>query len=347
MTLPGNNKKITLQDLARKLHTTPATVSRALQNHPRIGKEMKKAVMELAEQMNYHPDPVAHHLRTGKGSVIGVIVPRIDRNFFASVIGGVERVAGKAGYSVIISQSNELYDNEKAAVKAMLAKKVDALAVSLAAETTNYSHFEPFLSKNIPLVFFDRTPEELSANKIQVNNFEASRQSVIHLLQQGCREIVHLAGPQTLNVYRDRLNGYKQALADWNLPFDPTRVYQAITLETGRAVAAQMLRSNSLPDGIFSAGDFSAMGVMHTLREAGISIPDQIAVVGFANEPFCDFVEPSLSSVDQLILPIGEEVASLLLREMDTDEVHRQPQTIELTANLVIRKSSLRTNNSK
>lgn len=338
----NENKKVTLQDLAKRLHTTPATVSRALQDHPRIGKEMKKAVMELAGQMNYHPDPIAHHLRTGRGSVIGVIVPRIDRNFFASVIGGIERVAGLAGYSVIISQSNELYENEKAAVKAMLAKKVDALAVSLAAETIDYSHFEPFFSKNIPLVFFDRIPEHLNVNKIQVNNYQAAYQSVVHLIEQGCRTIVHLAGPQSLNVYRDRLNGYKQALIDNNLPLSSSSVKEAITLETGRQVAEEMLREENMPDGIFSAGDFSAMGVMHTLRQAGILIPEQVAVVGFANEPFCDFVEPSLSSVNQLVLPIGETVASLLLREMDEGIENRTIQTIELTADLVIRKSSQR-----
>lgn len=338
----NQNKKVTLQDLANKLHTTPATVSRALQDHPRIGKEMKRAVVELAREMNYHPDPIAHHLRTGRGSVIGVIVPRIDRNFFASVIGGVERVAGLAGYSVIITQSNELYENEKAAVKAMLAKKVDALAVSLAAETTDYSHFEPFFSKNIPLVFFDRIPEHLNVNKIQVNNYEAAYQSVIHLIKQGCRKIVHLAGPQSLNVYRDRLNGYRQALIDNNLTVSSSFIKEAITLETGRQVAEEMLREGDLPDGIFSAGDYSAMGVMHTLRQAGIAIPEQVAVIGFANEPFCDFVEPSLSSVNQLVLPIGETVASLLLREMDEEVADRTVQTIELTADLVIRKSSQR-----
>lgn len=338
----NQNKKVTLQDLANKLHTTPATVSRALQDHPRIGKEMKRAVVELAREMNYHPDPIAHHLRTGRGSVIGVIVPRIDRNFFASVIGGVERVAGLAGYSVIISQSNELYENEKAAVKAMLAKKVDALAVSLAAETTDYSHFEPFFSKNIPLVFFDRIPEHLNVNKIQVNNYEAAYQSVVHLIKQGCRKIVHLAGPQSLNVYRDRLNGYRQALIDNNLTISSSFIKEAITLETGRQVAEEMLREGDIPDGIFSAGDYSAMGVMHTLRQAGIAIPEQVAVIGFANEPFCDFVEPSLSSVNQLVLPIGETVASLLLREMDEEVADRTVQTIELTADLVIRKSSQR-----
>lgn len=337
-----SNKKITLQDLALKLHTTPATVSRALQNNPRIGKKMIKAVKELAEQMNYHPDPVAHHLRTGRGSVIGVVVPRIDRNFFSSVIGGIERVAGKAGYSVIISQSNELYENEKAAVKAMFMKKVDALAVSLAAETTDYSHFEPFFSKNIPVVFFDRIPEELAVNKVIVNNFEAAYQSVVHLLEQGCQNIAHLAGPQTLNVYRERLRGYKQALIDQGIPINPQWIIKdAITLETGKSAALQFLKSSWLPDGIFCAGDFSAMGVMHELRKAGVSIPGQVAIVGFADEPFCEFVEPSLSSVNQLTLPIGEEVASLLLREMETNISERTPQTVQLTAQLRVRKSSL------
>lgn len=336
------DKKVTLQDLAHRLHTTPATVSRALQDHPRISKKMKKAVAELALEMNYLPDPVAHHLRTGRGSVIGVIVPRIDRTFFSSVIGGVERVAREAGYSVIISQSNESYENEKAAVRAMLAKKVDALAVSLAAETVDYTHFDPLLSQNIPLVFFDRTPESLPVNKIHVNNGEAAYRSTVHLLRQGCRRIAHLSGPLTLNVYRDRFEGYRQALSEWQIPFDPALVHEAITLETGRAAAQCMLSANPMPDGIFSAGDFSAIGAMHVLREAGISIPREVAVVGFANEPFCSFVDPSLSSVDQISLPIGEEVASLLLKEMDTDVPEREPHTVELTARLIVRNSSQR-----
>lgn len=336
------DKKVTLQDLAHRLHTTPATVSRALQDHPRISKKMKKAVAELALEMNYLPDPVAHHLRTGRGSVIGVIVPRIDRTFFSSVIGGVERVAREAGYSVIISQSNESYENEKAAVRAMLAKKVDALAVSLAAETVDYTHFDPLLSQNIPLVFFDRTPESLPVNKIHVNNGEAAYRSTVHLLRQGCRRIAHLSGPLTLNVYRDRFEGYRQALSEWQIPFDPALVHEAITLETGRAAAQCMLSANPMPDGIFSAGDFSAIGAMHVLREAGISIPREVAVVGFANEPFCSFVDPSLSSIDQISLPIGEEVASLLLKEMDTDVPEREPHTVELTARLIVRNSSQR-----
>ena len=336
------DKKVTLQDLARKLQTTPATVSRALQDHPRISPKMKKAVADLAREMNYHPDPVAHHLRTGRGSVIGVIVPRIDRTFFSSVIGGVERVAGEAGYSVIISQSNESSEKEKAAVRAMLAKKVDALAVSLAAETVDYGHFEPFLSKNIPLVFFDRTPETLPVNKIHVNNREAAYLSTVHLIRQGCRRIAHFSGPLTLNVYRDRIDGYKQALSEWQIPFDPALVHEAITLETGRDAVRRMLGLGPMPDGIFSAGDFSAMGALHTLREAGISVPGEVAVVGFANEPFCSFVEPSLSSVDQISLPIGEEVASLLLKEMDTDVSGRSPRTVELAARLIVRASSQR-----
>ena len=336
------HKRITLQDIARRLNTTPATVSRALQNHPRIGDAMKKAVNALATELNYHPDSVAQNLRTGRGSVIGVIVPRIDRNFFASVIGEIEREAGKAGYSVLIAQSNESYSNECAAVRAMLSKKVDALAVSLAAGTINYDHFNPFFQKKIPLVFFDRIPESLEVNKIMIDNYALAYQAVTSLIEQGCRRIMHLAGPQTLNVYRDRLEGYKQALVDYNIAFDASLVREAITLETGRAVALDLLASGTLPDALFAAGDYSAIGAMHAFKKAGVSVPEQLAIVGFANEPFCEFVDPSLSSVDQCERLLGKQVAELLIEEMEMDEICRKPQTIALNAKLVIRASSQR-----
>lgn len=335
------HKRITLQDIARRLNTTPATVSRALQNHPRIGDAMKKAVLALATELNYHPDSVAQNLRTGRGSVIGVIVPRIDRNFFASVIGEIEHEAGKAGYSVLIAQSNESYGNECAAVRAMLSKKVDALAVSLAAGTTSYDHFNPFFQKKIPLVFFDRIPETLDVNKITIDNYTLAYQAVEHLIARGCRRIMHLAGPQALNVYRDRLQGYRQALLDHHILCEPSFIREAITLETGRAVALDLIENELLPDAIFSAGDYSAIGAMHAFKKAGIAVPEQIAVVGFANEPFCEFVDPPLSSVDQQERLVGKQVATLLIDEMETEVSCRKPHHISLHAKLVLRASSL------
>ena len=335
--------RVTIYDLAKALDTTASTVSRALQNHPRISKKMKARVVELAAQLNFQPDPVAMHLRTGKSSVIAVIVPRINRNFFASVIGGIEQVAYKNGYSVIFSQSNENYETEKAITKTLYTKKIDALAVSLSAETTNYAHFLPFINKGTPIVFFDRVPDGLEATKVEIDNYAAAYQSVEHLIAQGCKKIFHLAGPLSLSVYRNRLNGYLAAMRDNGLIVEENWIYNnAITLETGIAVVEKIIEHNDLPDAILAAGDFSAMGVMMTLKKAGIKIPEQIALIGFANEMFDLFVEPQLTSVDLYSHELGETTAELLIEQLDQEPADREIKHIQFPPNLIIRGSSQR-----
>ena len=254
-------EKITIYDLAKQLNTTASTVSRALKDHPRISKKMKQAVMELAETLNYQPDPVAHHLRKGKGLVLGIIVPRIDRNFFASVIGGIQAVAQEAGYSVIISQSNESYQKEREAVKAMATKKVDGLAISITSETTDYKHLEQIMARGIPVVFFDRIPDKDNIDCIYNDNFKVGYEAVKHLAEQGCKRIVHFAGPQTLLQYRNRLAGYKKAISDLNLEWNEDYViYDSITMLTGVVAAETVLNMEPRPDAIFSAGDYSEIG---------------------------------------------------------------------------------------
>lgn len=336
-------EKVTIYDLAKQLNTTASTVSRALQNHPRISKKMKARVMELAEKLNFQPDPVAMHLRTGRSSVIAVIVPRVSRNFFASIITGIEQVAYQNGYSVIISQSNEQYETEKAITKALLNKKIDALAVSISAETTDYSHFLPFISKGTPIVFFDRVPESLNVSKVEVDNYEAAFQAVEHLIAQGCRKIYHLAGPLSLSVYKNRLQGYFDALKKNNITPQENWVYHsAITLETGIEKTQQILNSGDLPDAILAAGDFSAIGVIQTLKKANISIPDEIAVVGFANEMFDVFIEPELTSVDLDSLQIGETTAGILIEQLNQSPEEREEKHIKFPPKLMIRNSSLK-----
>lgn len=335
--------QVTIYDLAKELNTTPSTVSRALQNHPRISEKTKKAVKELAEKWNYHIDPIAQHLRTGKSHVIAVVVPRIDRKFFASAIGGIESVACSKGYDVIISQSNESYEKEKTVMKTIEKKKVDAVAVSLAAQTTDYSHFLPFIQKGIPIVFFDRIPEELEVSKVEVDNFKGAYQAVQHLIDQGCTRIGHLAGPLTLSVYRHRLEGYKQALADNGLIYNPDWVIpDSITYDKGEAAADAIFAMTDRPDGIYSAGDFSAMGLMLTLKKHGVKIPQDVAVVGFANELFDDFSEPGLTSVDLFSADLGLKAAELIFEQMDQKDEHRVLRHIKLEPNLVVRSSSLK-----
>lgn len=334
-------RKVTIYDLARELNTSASTISRALQNHPRISDKMKTAVKELAAKMNYHPDPVAHHLRTGKGSVIGVIVPRIDRHFFASVIGGIEGVAHDAGYSVIISQSNERCEDEIAIVRAMAAKKIDGLAVSLALNTVDYAHFEAIISRGIPVVFFDRVPLRSLSSQVELDNCSAAYDATTHLLKQGCRRIVHLAGSQDISVYRQRQEGYRKALYDAGIAEDETLIIpDSITLVAGEEAGYKMLKMDPMPDAIFSAGDYSAMGAMHVLKKAGLRIPQDVAIVGFANEPFDSFVDPPLSSVDQMNREMGQSVAQLLLKEMSEKADERITENIVLQAHLMERESS-------
>ncbi|MGL4292904.1 MAG: LacI family DNA-binding transcriptional regulator [Bacteroidales bacterium] len=336
-------EKITIYDLAKQLNTTASTVSRALKDHPRISKKMKQAVNELAEKLNYQPDPIAHHLRTGKGLVIGVIVPRIDRHFFASVIGGIQSVAQENGYSVIISQSNESYEKEVEAVKAMANKKIDGLAISIAAQTADYRHFQQLMDRGIPVVFFDRIPDMPNIDCVVDNNYKIGYEAVKHLHKQGCRKIAHYAGPQSLLEYRNRLAGYKQAIEDLGLEYkEEYVVYDSITMDTGITATQYVLSLEDRPDAIFSAGDYSAITAMDTIKKHGLAIPEDIAVIGIANEPFVNYLEPALSSFDLHNRKLGEEAAAMLIDRMNKDTNHRTGEKLVFEAELIERASSLK-----
>lgn len=336
-------EKITIYDLAKQLNTTASTVSRALKDHPRISKKMKQAVNELAEKLNYQPDPIAHHLRTGKGLVIGVIVPRIDRHFFASVIGGIQSVAQESGYSVIISQSNESYEKEIEAVKAMANKKIDGLAISIAAKTTEYKHLEQLMARGIPVVFFDRIPDLKEIDCVVDDNYKMGYEAVKHLYEQGCRRIAHFAGPQTLLEYRNRLAGYKQALIDLELEYrEEYVVHDSITMDTGIEATNYLLQLDDRPDAIFSAGDYAAITAMDTIKKHGLSIPADIAVVGIANEPFVNYLDPALSSFDLHNKKMGEEVAKMLLDRMSNESAEKNCEKYVIDPQLIVRASSLK-----
>lgn len=335
-------EKITIYDLAKQLNTTASTVSRALKDHPRISKKMKAAVHELADKLNYQPDPIAHHLRTGKGLVLGVIVPRIDRQFFASVIRGIQSVAQENEYGVIIAESNESYEKEIEAVKALVNKKVDGIAISISANTTDYSHLTRLMERGMPVVFFDRIPDMPGIDYVISNNYQVGYEAVCHLYEQGCRRIVHFAGPLNLLQYRERLAGYRQAILDLGLEYREEYVIEnVITMIRGTEAATQLLTLQQIPDAIFSAGDYAAITAMDFLKKKGFAIPQDIAVVGVANEPFLEYLEPSLSSFELHNKQIGEETAKMLLQRMN-QETDDSPRNLVLEPKLIVRSSSIK-----
>jgi LacI family transcriptional regulator len=336
-------RRVTIHDIARELNTTASTVSRALQDHPRISKNMKEAVWDLAQKLNYQPNSVASSLRKGKGNTIGVIVPYIDRYFFSSVIRGIEDVAYQAGYNVLICQSYDSFDREKNIVETLINGKIDGLLVSLAAETRDLNHFHLVQSKGLPLIFFDRVPASMDVNKVEIDDFAGAFKAVEHLIDQGCRRIVHFEGPRHVSIYHNRYEGYKAALQKNNIPFDESLVLkETITRNAGEKAAFEISKMTPIPDGIFSAGDFSAMGAILKLKALDIKIPGDIAVVGFANEPYDDILEPGLSSIDQHSVEMGHSVAKLFLEEITDPQGASVPKRIILNPELHVRGSSKR-----
>lgn len=335
--------RITIHDIAKELNTSASTVSRALQNHPRISKAMKETVMEIAERLNYQPNSIASSLRKGKGNTIGVIIPRIDRYFFSSVIRGIEDVAYNAGYNVLICQSYESYEREKNIVETLTNGKVDGLLVSVATETIDFKHFESVQNKGIPLIFFDRTPEGFDSDKVEVDDFLGAYTAVEHLILQGCKRIVHFSGLQHVSIYRKRYEGYVAALERYDIPFDETMVFEnVLTREVGENAAVKISKMKPMPNGIFSAGDFSALGAIIGLKRLGFDIPKDIAVIGFANEPYDDMIEPGLSSVDQHSTEMGHCVANLFLEQIADNNYPSKHKQIVLKPSIKQRGSSLR-----
>lgn len=337
----GKKSKVTIHDIAKQLNTTASTVSRALQNHPRISQAMKKAVLDLAEKLNYQPNFIASSLRKGHGNTIGIVIPRIDRNFFSSVIGGIEDVSSEAGYNVIICQSYDSEAKEKNIIETLINGKVDGLLVSMASGTSNMSHFKQAVEKGVPLIFFDRTSSALDVNKVEIDDYLGAHMATTHLITQGCKRIAHFSGPLNVSIYANRFRGYKAALEENGISFNESyHIKETITKDAGAEAVERLLKLDKRPDGIFSASDFSALGAIIALKEKNIRIPEDVAVVGFANEPYADIISPSLTSVDQHSREVGQAAAKLFFEELKSGGSAFVSKRIMLVPDLIIRDSS-------
>ncbi|AHM63127.1 transcriptional regulator [Flammeovirgaceae bacterium 311] len=337
------DKEITIYDIAKGIGLSPATVSRALNDHPAVNKNTKKKVFEAATRMGYRFNMFASNLRTQRTNTIGVIVPRLNSPFMSSVIAGMEKIANEAGYNLIISQSLETMQKEISNAKAMFNSRVDGLLVSLAYDTDNIDHFTPFIDKGIPVLFFDRTAEHKKCIGIVIDNMQAAHKATTHLIEQGCTDIVHITGSLKRNVYADRLKGFKYALMDSSLTFKEASVMTgSLTEEAGVEAAKKIMKMDPMPDGIFVANDTCAVSCIKTLKQAGISIPKDIAVIGFNNDPISRVIEPNLTTIHYPGYEMGEVAVRNLINCLDQVSDIVSTNTITLRAELIIRASSLK-----
>lgn len=335
-------QRISIADLAQELGFSVSTISRALNNAPDVSQTTKEQVWELARKLNFQTNNLAASLRSGRSNMLGVIVPHINGAFFPAVVHGIENVASKAGFNVMICQSSEEVAREKKHITALLKAQVDGVLVSMSSTTREFEHFEQVRRKDIPLVFFDRMPELPKVCGVVLDDYRGAYQMTEHLIRQDCRRIAHLAGPQHLNIAFNRHQGYHDALLAHGLPYDEQLVVPlSNSRENGGAAAMRhLLEGNPRPDAVFAAYDFAAAGALQVLEERGLRVPQDIALGGFSNEPFTTMVKPKLTSVDQHGELMGEAAVQLFLQLLKRTDAFTG-QRIVLKPKLLIRESSL------
>ena len=333
--------EITIHDIAQKLNISASTVSRALKDNPLISETTREKIKKAAIEMGYRPNVMAANLRTRRTNTIGVIVPLINRHFFSSVISGIEDVAYKQGFAVTISQSNDNQEKESTIAHTLFSNRVDGLILSIGMETQSYDHLKLFSERNIPLVFFDRIVEEIPAHKIVIDDFGGAYRATQHLIEQGRKKVAHIGGPLNLQIYAKREAGYRQAISDAGLQINEDLIlHNSLTRKDGLNAIKRILQTKERPDAIFCANDTTALSAIIHLKEKGIKIPENIAIVGFSNEPFSELVTPSISTIKQPGFEMGQKAAELLIKQIGNKVKPKNYQTIVMETELIVRNSS-------
>ena len=335
---------ITIKDIAKALGLSTSTVSRALRGSYEISTETKKLVLEYAEKLNYRPNPIAQSLKEKRSRSIGIIVCEIANNFFSQAINGIESVAYKKGYYVIISQSHESYEREVSNAQYLASRSVDGLLVSLSTETTDFSHLKKLHEKGLPIVFFDRVTEEMQTHKVIANNFNGAYEATEHLLRSGFKRIAHVTISPHLSITKERLAGYKAALADNGVPFDESLVkyckYGGLIISETEQAIDTLLELPKKVDAIVAASDKLSTGCLSTLAKRDIKIPDDMALVGFTNSSLTEVFHPSMSSVRQPAFEMGQVAMEMLIQIIESRRPVTEFETRVLNTELTIRASS-------
>jgi LacI family transcriptional regulator len=339
-------KEITIYDLAKELNYSVATISRALQDDPSVAPKTKKKILDLAEKKGYRLNYFASSLRKKKTHTIGVMLHELNSNFIVTVLAGIEKVLSATEYDIIIAHSGESGKKEVANANNLFHKRVDGLIASLAYDTPNLAHFNQFIEKKIPVIFFDRVEENSNGTKVIIDNYKAGYEATKHLIEQGCKRIAHLTTNLTRNVYGNRFEGYKAALKDNRLKFSDSHLIVTDVRDGDSCIEAakQIAKLKPLPDGLFITNDISAAIVMQKLKELGIKIPEDIAVVGFNNDIVSTIVEPNLTTINYPGIIMGEVAARNLLNHLNGNGDISLTSSIVIKSELIVRQSSVKKN---
>ena len=311
---------LTMKDIAAHFGISVATVSRALKDSPRISVERRAAIQQYAREHNFTPNMIAESLRHSRiqpMKVIGVIIPEFAHYYFSSILSGIEEEASAHGYRIMVAQSNEQYEREVKICKSFYENKVCGIIVSQAKDTHRYDHFQQLIDTGIPLVFYDRICTGVNASRVVVDDYMGAFNAVSHLIETGCNRIAYYSSAMTLEISKNRYNGYKDALLKHGIQPDPDLVRLCDNRTDAESITPEMLNSSAPPNGFFAVNDDTAIGILFTAKRMGFRVPEDISICGFTNGQRAVACDPMLTTVEQRGTKVGEEAAEILIGHVE------------------------------
>ncbi len=311
---------ITMKDIARELHISVATVSRALKDSPRISKEQRDRIQTYAREHNFYPNVIGEALRLSKimpMKIIGVIIPEFIHYYFASILTGIEEEASARGYRIMVAQSDERYEREVQICDSFYKNKVCGIIVSQAKDTTKHDHFQKLINSGVPLVFYDRICTGVDCSRVVVDDYMGAFTAVTHLIDTGCKRIAYYGSSMTMEIAKNRYNGYKDALLQHGLKLDESLIHICDNRASAEAITPDLLSKENRPDAFFAINDDTAIGILYTAKRMGFRIPDDISICGFTNGNRAKACDPMLTTVEQRGTLVGEEAANILIGHVE------------------------------
>lgn len=311
---------ITMKDIAQALGVSVATVSRALKDNPRISKEQREKIQAYAREHHFYPNVIAESLRNSRVKplkIIGVIVPQLSHFYFSSILSGIEEEATTHGYRIMVAQSNERYEREVRICQDFYKNRVCGVIVSQAKDTVKYEHFKKLIDHHMPLVFYDRICTGINCSRVVVDDYMGAYNAVTHLINTGCRRIACYSSPMTLEISKNRYNGYRDALLKNGLKVNENFLRICDNREDAEVLTPELLQQEEIPDAFFAVNDDTAVGILYAAKRMGYHIPEDISICGFTNGDRSKACDPMLTTVEQRGVRVGEEAANILISKVE------------------------------
>jgi LacI family transcriptional regulator len=335
-----DNENINIKKLAKELKISTSTISRAFNGSPDINKDTKEKILAFAREHNFLPNHYASNLRDKKSKTLAVIVPEIANDFFSQAINGIEEVARKKGFYILLYRTDDVFEKEVSFVNYLNNGKVDGIIMSVSGEANDHNYLRKLEKKNVPVVFFDRVYEYIEATKVTTNDYESSFDATEHLIETGCERIAYLVVNKSISIGKVRMQGYFDALQKHQIPYNDELVIDCSNNEKVNYKILKKVLLDTKPDGIFCSVERLAFATYHVCNDLGINISNSLKVVSFSSLGIAPLLSPPLSTITQPAFEMGVKAATLLFEELENKGSSNVKKEHVLKSRLFIRKSS-------